>query len=98
MSDPLPRPFASSGDGTSGRATARGKIALATQRQREREKLLAVVAKSREPAIDKTHAHKRTAPATPSSADRANRLYQRSAGSCRSNQPSHLFLLSVLFP
>jgi hypothetical protein len=79
MLDPLPRPSASSGDGTSDRATAGGKIALATQWQREREKLLAVVAKSREPAIDKTHAHKRTAPATPSSADRANRLYQRSA-------------------
>ena len=79
MSAPLPRPSASSGDGTSGRATARGKIALATQRQREREKLLAVVAKSHEPAIDKTHAHNCVALATPSSVDRANRLYQRSA-------------------
>jgi hypothetical protein len=35
MSAPLPRPSASSGDGTSGRTTARGKIALATQRQRD---------------------------------------------------------------
>ncbi len=33
MSAPLPHPSASFGDGTSGRATARGKIALATQRQ-----------------------------------------------------------------
>jgi hypothetical protein len=79
MSAPLPRPSASSGDGMSGCATAHGKIALATQRQREREKLLAVVAKSCEPAIDKTHAHNRVAPAMPSSVDRANRLYQRSA-------------------
>ena len=79
MSTPLPHPSASSGNGTSGRATARGTIALATQRQREREKLLAVVAKSREPAIDKTHAHNGVAPVTPSSVDRANRLYQRSA-------------------
>jgi hypothetical protein len=79
MSAPLPRPSASSGDGTSGRATARSKIALATQRQHECEKLLAVVAKSHEPAIDKTHAHNCVALATPSSVDRANRLYQRSA-------------------
>ncbi len=35
MLAPLPRPSASSGDGTSGRATARGKIALANQRQRD---------------------------------------------------------------
>ena len=74
-----PRPSASSGDGTSGRATARGKIALATQRQCEREKVLAIVAKSRELAIDKTHVHLRTAPATPSSVDCANQLYQHSA-------------------
>ena len=83
MSTPLPRPSSSSCDcdGTSGRATARGKIALATQtqRQREREKLLAVVAKSHETTIDKTHAHNRAAPATASSVNRLNRLYQRSA-------------------
>jgi hypothetical protein len=79
MLAPLPCPSASSGNGTSGRATARGKIALATQRQREREKLLAVVAESREPTIDKTHAHNHVAPVMPSSVDRANRLYQRSA-------------------
>ena len=79
MSAPLPRPSASSGDGMSGCATSHGKLSLATQRQREREKLLAVLAKSREPAIDKIHAHNRAAPATPSSVDRVNRLYQRSA-------------------
>jgi hypothetical protein len=79
MSAPLPRPSASSGDGTSGRATARGKIALASQRKNECDKLLAVVAKSREPAIAKTRAHKHMAPATPSSVERANRLYQRAA-------------------
>jgi hypothetical protein len=79
MSAPLPHPSASSGDGMSGRATARGKIALATQMQCEREKLLVVVAKSHEPAIDKTHAHNRVAPATPSSVDHANHLYRRSA-------------------
>ena len=58
---------------------ARGKIAAATQRQKEREKLLAVVARSREPANDKAHAHHRVAPATPSSVDRASRLSHRSA-------------------
>ena len=79
MSAPLPHPSASSGNGTSGHATARGKIALASQWKNECEKLLAVVAKPREPAIAKTRAHKHTAPATPSSVEHANRLYQRSA-------------------
>ena len=79
MSAPLPRPSASSRAGTTGRIAARGKIAAATQRQKEREKLLAVVARSREPAIDKAHAHSRAAPATPSSVDRASRLSHRSA-------------------
>ncbi len=37
MLAPLPRPSASSDDGTSGRATACSKIALATQRQRNGE-------------------------------------------------------------
>ena len=87
MSAPLPCPSASSGDGTSGCATARGKITLASQRKNEREKLLAVVAKSREPAIAKTRAHKHTAPAMPSSMERANRLYQRSAEKML-NQPA----------
>ena len=72
----LPRPSASSRAGMSGRTTARGKLAAATQRQREREKLLSVVAKSCEPA---THAHHRAAPATPSSVDRASRLSHCSA-------------------
>jgi hypothetical protein len=53
----------------------------------EREELLAVVAKSCEPAIAKTRAHKRTTPATPSSVDHANRLYQRSAEKML-NQPA----------
>ena len=79
MSDPLPRPSASSRARTTGRTAARAKIAAATQRQKEREKLLAVVATSREPAIDKTHAHNRVAPAMASSVNRLNRLYQRSA-------------------
>jgi hypothetical protein len=56
----------------SGCVPSRGKLSQATQRQREREKLLAVLAKSREPAIDKIHAHNRAALATPSSIDRAN--------------------------
>ena len=82
MSAPLPRPSASSRAGTTGRTAARtGKIAAATQRKREREKLLAVVARSREPtASDKAHAHQhRAAPSTPSSVDRASRLSHRSA-------------------
>ena len=78
MSAPLPRPSASSRAGTTGRIAARGKIAAATQRQKEREKLLAVVATSREPAIEKAHAHPCAAPATPSSVDRASRLSHRS--------------------
>jgi len=72
MSAPLPRPSASSGDRTSNRATACGKIALASQQKNELAKLLAVVAKSREPAIAKTRAHTHTAPAMPSSVERAN--------------------------
>ena len=79
MSAPLPRPSASTRAGTTGRTAARGKIAAATQQQKEREKLLAGVARSREPAIDKAHAHHRAAPATPSSVDRASRLSHRSA-------------------
>ena len=80
MSSPLPRPSASSRAGTTGRTAARGKIAAATQRQKEGEKLLAVFARSsREPAIDKAHAHDRAAPATPSSVNRASRLSHRSA-------------------
>jgi hypothetical protein len=74
MLAPLPHPSASFGDGMSGRATACGKIALATQRQREREMSLAVVAKSCEPVIDKTHVHNRVAPKTPSSVDCSNHL------------------------
>ena len=82
MSPPLSRPSVSSRAGTTGRTAARtGKIAAATQRKREREKLLAVVARSREPtASDKAHAHQhRAAPSTPSSVDRASCLSHRSA-------------------
>ena len=83
MSPPLPRPSVSSRAGTpTGRTAARGsKIAAANQRKREREKLLAVVARSREPtASDKAHAHQhRAAPSTPSSVDRASCLSHRSA-------------------
>ena len=92
MSASPPRPSASSRAGMSGRTTARGKLAAATQRQREREKLLSVVAKSREPA---THAHHRAAPATPSSIDRASRLSHRSAEKLR-KQPVIAFISSVV--
>ena len=77
MSASLPRPSPSSRAGIMpGRTAARGKIAAATQRMRERERLLSTVAKSREPT---THVHPRAAPATPSSVDRASRLSHRSA-------------------
>ena len=82
MSPPLPRPSVSSRAGTTGRTAARGngKLAAAAQRKREREQLLAVVARSREPASDKAHAHEhRAPPATPSSVDRARHLSHRSA-------------------
>ena len=92
MSASPPRPSASSRAGMSGHTTARGKLAAATQRQREREKLLSVVAKSREPA---THAHHRAAPATPSSVDRASRLSHRSAEKLR-KQPVIAFISSVV--
>ena len=80
MSASLPRPSAPSCAGMSGRTTACGKLAAATQRQRERERILSVVAKSREPA---THAHHHAAPGTPSSIDRASRLSHRSAEKLR---------------
>jgi len=87
----LPRPSVSSPRaGSTGRTSARGKLALASQRKSEREKLLAVVARSREPASDKAHAHQHraapataapatAAPETPSSIARASRLSHRSA-------------------
>ncbi len=79
MSAQLPRPSASAGAAMSGRAASRGKLAEARQRQRERAMLLARVDKSREPAVDKTRASNRAAPATPSSVERAHRLLQGSA-------------------
>jgi len=95
MSAALPRPSVSSRAGSTGRTSARGKPALASQRKSEREKLLAVVARSREPASDKAHAHQHraapataapataapvtAAPVTPSSVARASRLSHRSA-------------------
>jgi hypothetical protein len=51
MSSQLPRPFNIAGY-ASGRAVVRGKLSIASQRQRERAKLLAHVDKSREPTID----------------------------------------------
>ena len=78
MSSQLPRPSASAG-AASGRAVIRSKLLIATQRQRERAMLLAHVDKSREPTIDKTRAFNRAALATPSSVERAHRLFQRSA-------------------
>ncbi len=53
MSAQLPRPSTSPG-AAPGRTVFRGKIAMATQRQRERAFLLAQVDKSREPVIDKS--------------------------------------------
>jgi hypothetical protein len=95
MSSPLPRPSASSRAGTTGRTAARGKIAAATQRQKEGEKLLAVFARSsREPAIDKAHAHDRAAPATPSSVNRASRLSHRSAEKLK-KQPVIAYISSL---
>ena len=79
MSAQLPRPSASAGAAMSGRAASRGKLAEASQRQREQAMLLTRVDKSREPAVDKTRASNRAAPATPSSVERTHRLLQRSA-------------------
>ena len=78
MSSQLPRPSAIAGY-ASGRAVVRGKLSIASQRQREQAKLLAHVDKSREPTIDKTRGFNRAGPATPSSVERAHRLLQRSA-------------------
>jgi hypothetical protein len=80
VSAQLPLPSASAG-AESGRAVIHGKIGIATQRQRERAMLLAQFEKkpvSREPAIDKTRAFNRAAPATPSCVKRAHRLLQHS--------------------
>ena len=63
MSAQLPRP---------------GKLALASQRQHQRARLLAGVDASRAPIVP-SRVHHGSAPSTPSSADRANRAYQRSA-------------------
>ena len=71
MLSQLPRP--------SDIAVVRGKLSIASQRQREQAKLLAHVDKSREPTIDKTRGFNRAGPATPSSVERAHRLLQRSA-------------------
>ena len=79
MSAQLPRPSASPG-AAPGRTVIRGKIAMATQRQRERAFLLANVDKSRgETVCDKSRDMiSRAAPATPSSVERANRQLHRS--------------------
>jgi hypothetical protein len=78
MSAQLPCPSAPPG-AASGRSVFCSKIAIATQRQRERAFLLAQVDKSHEPVIDKSRDMiPRAAPATPSSVKRAHRLLQRS--------------------
>ena len=75
----LPCPSASAGAAMSGCAASRGKLAEASQQQREQAMLLARVDTSREPAVDKTRASNRAATATPSSVERAHPLLQRSA-------------------
>ncbi len=79
MSAQLPHPSASTGAAMSGRAASRGKLAEASQWQREQAMLLARVDKSCEPAVDKTRASNCAAPVTPSSVECAHRLLQRSA-------------------
>ena len=95
MSGQLPRPSASPG-AAPGRTVIRGKIAMATQRQRERAFLLANVDKSREPVIDKSRDMiSRAAPATPSSVERANRQLHRSQMK-QLNSPLHASTLSPI--
>jgi hypothetical protein len=53
MSAPLPRPSASSGAVTSGRASSRGTLSGAHQRQIQCEKLLVVVAESHVPPLQR---------------------------------------------
>ena len=73
----LPRPSAPPSTAP-GRSAFCSKIAIATQRQRERAFLLSQVDKSREPSINKSHDISRVAPATPSTIKRAHCLLQRS--------------------
>ena len=95
MSAQLPHPSASPG-AAPGRTVIRGKIAMATQRQRERAFLLANVDKSREPVIDKSRDMiSRAAPATPSSVERANRQLHRSQMR-QVNIPLHASTLSPI--
>ena len=74
MSAQLPHPPPAGGP-----LASRGKLLLAVQRQCERVILLSNLYKFRHPAADKTCAPSGTAPATPSSTDRAESLGQRSA-------------------
>ena len=96
MSAQLPRPSASPG-AAPGRTVIRGKIAMATQRQRERAFLLANVDKSRgETVCDKSRDMiSRAAPATPSSVERANRQLHRSQMR-QVNIPLHASTLSPI--
>jgi hypothetical protein len=73
----LPRPSAPPSTAP-GRSAFCSKIAIATQRQRERAFLLSQVDKSREPSINKSHDISRVAPATPSTIKCAHCLLQRS--------------------
>ncbi len=94
MSAQLPCPYAPPG-AVPGCSVFCSKIAIATQRQRERAFLLAQVDKSHEPAIDKSRDISRAAPATPSSIERAHRLLQRSLMK-QVNVPLHASTLSPI--
>ncbi len=95
MSAQLPRPSTSAG-AASGCAVIRGKIGIATQRQREQAMLLAQVDNSCEPAINKTHALNCLAPATPSSDEGAHCLLQRSVMK-QVNEPLRARTMSLVF-
>ena len=97
MSAQLPHPSASPGAAPApGRSVFRGKIAQASQRQRERAFLMAQVDKSRKPVIDKSRDMiSRAAPATPSSVERANRQLHRSQMK-QLNSPLHASTLSPI--
>jgi hypothetical protein len=62
-----------------GRLASCGKLSLAVQHQHEQAILLSDLDKLPQPAADKTRVPSGTAPATPSSVNRAKHLRQRSA-------------------
>jgi hypothetical protein len=75
---PAPSTSPSAGSGKSGGAASPGKLSASHQHQVQQARLLAVVDQSRAP-IYKSHDPDPTAPATPSSIDRANPYNQCSA-------------------